>query len=130
MRIKKEEMLKIREILSKLELSPSYNEEKSTLFFPLDSEEIAEERDTGVVLLETKKEGFVRFIKPGITLFSLGQVYTKLSYATIEYAIPFKLEQHISYFPTNPFNEEELKYLSQFECLMIPKQQVLLSFDL
>jgi len=129
MKIKHEEIKQFRDLMKKFTLSPSYNEEKSALFFPIDAEEPAEERDTGVVLLETRKEGFVKFVRPGVTLYSLGEIYTKISYATIEYAIPFNLEQHIRMFSENPFTEEELKFLSQYECLMLPKQQVLLSFD-
>jgi hypothetical protein len=129
MRIKHEEMSKFKEIITKLELSPSYNEEKSALFFPLDADVVNEEKDTGIILLETKKEGFIKFVLPGFTLYSLGQIYTKLSYATVEYAIPFNLEQHIRYLSQHPFTEEEIAWLCQYECVMIPKQQVLLSFD-
>jgi len=130
MRIKHEEIETFKKIISKMELSPSYNEEKSALFFPFDAKEISDEKDTGVILLETKKEGYAKFIIPGITLYSLGQVYPKLSYATIEYAINFDLEQHIRYLSSTVFTEDEIKFLSQYECLMIPKQQVLLSFDI
>jgi hypothetical protein len=132
MKIKKEEIENFASVISKLELPSNYKDQKAMLFFPIEEEGVKEERDTGVILLETKKEGFAKFIIPGLSLAvgsNFESTLVHLSYATVEYKIPFSVKNHVSYIQESKFTEDELKYIDEHECYLVPVQQMLINFN-
>jgi hypothetical protein len=135
MKIKEADIRELSPILSALYNSELYDESeknKGALFFPIEEEgEIKEETEEGVVLLHdmNRNKGSKSLIKPGLLLTDKGIV--KLAYVSTEYAYDFNL-RNFSLFMGKldkfPLKKKEIDKLSAYECLLVKKEQVVITF--
>jgi hypothetical protein len=132
MKIKIQDISKFTEILKKFKMPSDYNQQKAQLFFPIDSETTTEDRDTGVILLETKKDGFAKLVQPGLVFGVEHKKNTDVhtAYATLEYKIPFSISEYVNVVVQDEFiTNEELKFINEHECYLVPAQQILINFN-
>jgi hypothetical protein len=132
-RISKERVNKIAEALGESGLMTMVST-KGVLFFPIDTPEKVSESDTGVILLETKKEGSAALVKPGL-IVSMGDrdkiPSVLFGYATTEYAAHFEVADYHSITGDKGFlSEEQISELNDLECFMLKKESVMVAFEL
>jgi hypothetical protein len=99
------------------------------LFFPFEIADKIEERETGVILVETKTEGSKNFVKSGFVV-SMDSDLPLIGYAAIEYAIKLDIETHIGLFPNQKqsLNKKKLDILKEYDCYLVRDQQLLTTF--
>jgi hypothetical protein len=133
MKIEEKRIKRVREILLESKLLDIV-ESRSILFFPIKIEEKVSETEMGVVLLEsTKKEGSSKLVVPGLIVSDddvtspTAGVY--LGYASIEYAVPFNVSDfHYFLNGRGSLTKKRLDELCELECLLIRKENSLISF--
>lgn len=133
MKVKREEVSRLSSALTSSSLMTMVST-KGLIFFPIESVEAAEETETGVILLEARKDGSASLVKPGIVL-SIGEKEevptVMLAYASVEYAAPFSVKEYHEITKDEGFlQKEELDFLSGLDCLLIRKESVLAAFEL
>lgn len=130
MRIKNEasELREFHALLSKANLGEFVSDE-SALFFPFEIGDKVEEKESGVILLETKTEGSKNFVKPGFLVTALSGEPV-VAYVTTEYAVKLDIETHLSLFPNSKqgLNKKKLEALTGLDCFLVKRQQILASF--
>jgi hypothetical protein len=133
MKIKKEHIKEISDLLSRSGLSQS-NDGKAFLFFPFEQKEKIEETESGVVLLEANdnKYGSKKLVKSGFIIDETGIFSNSpsVAYVSDEYSIPFSLREHMEEFcfVENELTPDEKERLYGLDCLLVREQQVLAAF--
>jgi hypothetical protein len=135
MKIKKEDLQKFKDILKDFKLPENYKDQKAKLFFPIEASETVEDRDTGLILLEVKKEGFAKLVQPGLTLIPGKSerhfpAQAVVAYATTEYKVPFNFKEHIKLMNLKSISEDNVDFINDHECYLLANQQILIEFDL
>lgn len=135
MKIKEADIQELTPILAALYNKELYDEtekNKGALFFPIEEEgEVKEETEEGVVLLHdmSRNKGSKSFIKPGLLLTDKGIV--KLAYVSTEYSYDFNLKNFALYMgklDKFPLKKKEIDKISSYECLLVKKEQVIITF--
>jgi len=132
-RISKDNVKKVTSIISESGLMTMIVS-KGVLFFPVEAPEKKFESETGVILVEARKDGSAALIKPGLIL-SIGEREKAPSvffgYATTEYAVNFDTaEYHLVTQDKGFLSEEEIAELEGYECLVLKKDSILVAFDM
>jgi hypothetical protein len=130
MKIKKNEITKIRDILLGSSLMDITNK-NSALFFPLEIEEISGTTEEGVVLLEVKQEGSRSLVKTGLIVHvdDKGKKKVELALASTEYAPQMSLRSHLALTQeNNNLSDKSTETLSSLDCLIVKKEQLLVVF--
>lgn len=132
-RLKKERVAKFIGILRESSLMTMVNT-KGVLFFPVDAPEKVSQSETGVILIETRKEGSAALVKPGLIL-SIGEKEdiptVFFGYATTEYAVQFDVSEYHEITGDIGFlSEEELAEINDTECLMVKKDSIMSAFEM
>jgi hypothetical protein len=134
MKVKREEIDRLMGSLRESGLMTMLDS-RAVLFFPIESETKAEETESGVLLLETRKDGASSLVRPGVTV-SKGDSKKEevpsigISYASVEYAAPFSVREYHDIAKDNGWlSDEDLEFLFGLDCLIIRKENVLLGFD-
>ncbi len=107
---------------------------KGVLFFPIDAPEKVSESDSGVILLENRREGSAALVKPGLIL-SIGDrdkiPAVLFGYVTTEYAAHFDVTDYHNITGDKGFlSEEQIAELNDLECLMVKKDSVMVAFEM
>jgi hypothetical protein len=107
---------------------------KATLFFPVLQGEEIDKTDEGVILLEAKKTGAIKYIRPGFILAeytdNAGDIIKKLdfAYVTTEYATPFNIKDHYKFLSRTSLKRKELEKLVDLECYLVRNETILGTF--
>jgi hypothetical protein len=106
---------------------------KGALFFPVETPEKSSESETGVILVEARKDGSAALVKPGLIL-SIGENESIptvfFGYATTEYAVNFDTaEYHLLTGDKGFLTNEEAAELEGYECLVVKKDSILVAFE-
>jgi hypothetical protein len=107
---------------------------KATLFFPVLQGEEIDETDEGIILLEAKKTGAIKYVRPGFILADYldeaGNTVKKLdlAYVTTEYATPFNIKDHYKFLSGTNLKKKELEKLEDLECYLIRNETILGTF--
>ena len=110
------------------------NSTKATLFFPIKQEEALDQTEEGLILLEAKKTGSIKFIRPGFVLATYlddeGNEVKRLdlAYVTTEYATAFNIRDHYKYLRSTIIKKKDLEKLQDLECYLIRNETILGTF--
>jgi hypothetical protein len=132
-RLKKERVSSFTSMLRESGLMTMVNT-KGVLFFPVEAPEKVSQSETGVILMETRKDGYTALVKPGLILSisEKEEVPTVFfGYATTEYAVPFDVSEYHEITGDRGFlSVEELAEINETECLMLKKDSILSAFEM
>jgi hypothetical protein len=107
---------------------------KGVLFFPAEAPERVHERETGVILVETRKEGSAALVKPGliVTIAEKQNVPSILfGYASVEYGVPFLIAEYQEMTGDAGFlSADESAELADLECIALDRSAVLVAFEM
>jgi hypothetical protein len=110
------------------------NSTKATLFFPLFQEEAVDQTEEGLILLEAKKTGSIKFIRPGFILATYEDddknevKRLDLAYVTTEYATLFNIKDHYRYLKAPVLKKKDILKLSELECYLVRNETILGTF--
>jgi len=132
MKIKKGDINKVKDILRESSLM-LLTSDSSGLFFPLEADEVSGTTEEGVVLLEVKQEGSRSLVKSGLLVHvdNRGKRRVELAHASTEYAPAFGLRAHIDITrENNNLSEKSIELLSTLDCIIVKREQILVTFKI
>lgn len=128
-KIKKEEIKDIVNMISDSPLAGDLVGGTGVLFFPIEAETQIQENEKGVLLHIENKKGSAKLVQVGVTINDPSdEDVVSISYASTEYAIPFDVEQHLSYF-SSYWEQEYVDTLSELECFIVNKNSILIRYS-
>lgn len=120
-------------LIIKSELA-NMNSTKATLFFPIFQEEAIDQTEEGIILLEVKKTGRIKYIRPGFILAHYVDdegndvPQLDLAYVTTEYATVFNIRDHYKYLRNATLKKKDIKKLEELECYLVHNETILGTF--
>ena len=123
MRIQKNEIQKMKKTLAKISYKPLSTDQKYRIVFPIETTEVKDY--DGIEMFSTGSVKEVNKPEPVLLLNSLESLPVGLAYCNLAYSVKFDITEYC-----RMLGETVPRGLDEYECLLVPKDNIFASFEI